>query len=490
MITSLHSNTGRNHGSRDAAKTGIMCGGSRTTAQIHAGGPKAIFDFVIIGAGAAGEAAAFLSLARGASVAIVERDLVGGSCPFFACMPSKTLLHGAAVHALGGHYPWAQASARRDWMIDREGVPYPDDTGHVHRLEEVGATVVRGRARLDGPGRVIVARQDGGEQVVEAREVVVAVGSVSRWPQLEGLEAVEPWTNREATSTRELPRSLLVLGGGPTGVEMAQVFARYGVPVTIVESNQRILTRDHPRNSAAVTAGLARDGVIVLTGRRALRARAGAGGDGAHVVDLDDGSSVAGHRVMLSVGRTFPLADIGLESVGIDPASIVPDGRLRLRAGLWLIGDPAGPELHTHVSHYQGELAVRMALGDPVTPDYRAIPRCTYTDPEVAFVGLSLDGALAAGQDAVEFVADVGTSAKGYVSEADGHVTIVVDRAARVLLGAAIAGPGAGEAIHAAVLAVKTRVPIDVLADTIHAFPTTARVLGLLYIDAARALAS
>ncbi|MFI5254850.1 MAG: dihydrolipoyl dehydrogenase family protein [Candidatus Limnocylindrales bacterium] len=445
---------------------------------------------MVIGAGPAGEAAAFLALARGASVVVVERDLVGGACPFYACMPSKTLLHAAAVHALGGDYPWARASARRDWMISREEGERPDDSGHVHRLEKAGALVVRGRARLDGPGRVQVALANGGEQLLEARNVVVAVGSMSRRPPVEGLEALDPWTNREATSTRELPRSLLVLGGGPTGVELAQVFARYGVPVTIVESNERILVRDHPRNSAAVTAGLIREGVVVRTGHRALRARAGGGSDGAHAVDLDDGSTVEGHRVMLSVGRSIPLAGLGLDTVGVDPDSIVPDGRLRLGDGLWLIGDPAGPELHTHVSHYQGEMAVRMALGDPVTPDYRAVPRCTYTDPEVGFVGLSLEGAIAAGHDATEFVADLATSSKGLVTEAQGHVTIVVDRAARVLLGAAIAGPGASEAIHAAVLAVKTRVPIDVLADTIHAFPTTARVMGLLYIDAARALAS
>ncbi|MGH2407804.1 MAG: dihydrolipoyl dehydrogenase family protein [Candidatus Limnocylindrales bacterium] len=449
-----------------------------------------IVDFAIIGAGPAGEAAAFLALSRGASVVAIERDLVGGACPFYACMPSKTLLHAAAIHRLGDGYPWSRASARRDWMTSREGTERSDDSGHVHRLETAGGIVARGNARLDGPGRVRVRLPEGGEQVIEARNVVVAVGSTSRRPPLEGLDAVRPWTNREATATRELPRSLLVLGGGPTGVEMTQVFARYGVPVTIVESNERILARDHPRNSAAVTAGLARDGVVVRAGRRALRVRAGAGTDGAHVVDLDDGSSEEGHQVMLSVGRSFPLAELGLETVGIDPESIVPDGRLRLGDGLWLIGDPAGPELHTHVSHYQGEMAVRMALGDPVVPDYRAIPRCTYTDPEVGFVGVSLEAALAAGHDAVEFVADLATSSKGLVSEAEGHVTIVVDRAARVLLGAAMAGPGASEAIHTAVLAVKTRTPLDVLADTIYAFPTTARVMGLLYIDAARALAS
>ncbi len=446
------------------------------------------FDFVVIGAGPAGEAAAYLALVRGATVAVVERDLVGGACPFFACMPSKTLLHAAAAHAIGERYPWPRASERRDWMISREGIPYPDDTGHMHRLEAAGGVVVRGTARLDGPGRVRVSLPDGGERELMARDVVLAVGSSSRRPPVEDLETVEPWTNREATSARELPRSLLVLGGGPTGVEMAQVFARYGVPVTIVESNPRIVARDHPRNSAAVQAGLERDGVRVRTGVRALRARAGSGAEGAHVIELDDGSSVEGHRVMLSIGRVFPLADLGLESVGLDPATLTTDGRLRVVDGLWVVGDPAGPEMHTHVSHYQGETAVRMALGDPVTPDYRAIPRCTYTDPEVAFVGLSLEQAQAAGRDAAELVADLGTSAKGLVAEAEGHVTIVVDRGSRTLLGAAMAGPGATEAIHEAVLAVKTRVPIAVLADTIHAFPTTARVMGLLFAEAARAL--
>ena len=292
------------------------------------------FDFVVVGARPAGEAAAYLALARGAAVAVAERDLVGGGCLFFACMPSKTLLHHAAVHAQGGPHDWDRASARRDWMIGREGRDDPDDSGYVHRL----------------------------------RHMVLAVGSTSRRPPIEGLDAVEPWTNREATSTRELPRSLVVLGGGPTGVEMAQIFARYGVPVTIVE------------------------------------------------------------------------------------------------------------------------LAVRMALGDPVRPDYWAIPRCTYTDPKAALVGLTLEGAWAAGHDAAEFAADLGTSAEGLVAEAGGHVTIVLDRASQELLGAAIAGPGASEAIHEAALAIKTRTPIDVLADTIHAFPTTSRVLGLLFADAARTL--
>lgn len=451
------------------------------------------FDFVIVGAGPAGEAAAQLALSRGRSVAIVERWLVGGMCPFWACMPSKTLLHAAYVHALGDRYPWSRASARRDYMINREPPrAVPDDGGHVHELERAGGTVIRGSAHLRGPGRVTVMVTDGGVRELEATDVVLAVGSTSRTPPIDDLAATDPWTNVELTSTRELPRSLLVLGGGPTGVELSQIFARFEVPVTLVESNPRLLARDHPRNSEAVRAGLERDGVTVRTGVRAVRARPGTGREGAHRLELEDGSTVEGHRILVSIGRAFPLAELGLESVGLDPSALQPDGRLRLAPGLWLVGDPAGPELHTHVSHYQGEMAVRMALGDDVRPDYRAIPRCTYTDPEAAFTGLTLEQARSAGHDAVEFVQPIATTAKGYVSETElGHVTIVVDRQARVLLGAAIAGPpGSTEAIHEAVLAVKSATPLAVLADTIHAFPTTARVMGLLFAQADRALSA
>ena len=193
------------------------------------------------------------------------------------------------------------------------------------------------------------------------------------------------------------------------------------------------------------------------------------------------------HR-LLAVGREFPLADLGLEAYDIDAASREPfprDGRLRIDDGLWIIGDPAGPELHTHQAHYQGEMTVRMALGDDVTPDYRALPRATYTDPEAAFVGVSLDQAKAAGIDAFEEVAEFATSTRGYAVEATGgHITIVVDRASRQLVGAAIACPDASAAIHECVLAIQARVTIDVLAETIHAFPSTSRIFNGLFADA------
>lgn len=450
------------------------------------------FDIAVIGAGPGGEAAAFMARERGASVAIVDRRWFGGSCPFIGCVPSKALLHAAARRAGGEPYPWAQASARRDYMVSRSaGAELPDDSGHVGRLDAAGAVAIRGDARLIAPSRIEVTH-DGTTHELRATSVILAVGSVSTIPAIDGLADIPVWTNREATLARELPRSLLVLGGGPTGCELAQVFRRFGVPVTIVHSRDRLMNRDHPRNSAAVRAGLERDGVVVRTGVRAIRARAGAGTDGAHVVDLGDGTTAEGHTILLSVGRTLPTAGLGVESYGLDPSpgAWPRDGRLRIADGLYAIGDAGGPELHTHQAHYQGEIAVRMALGEEVRPDYRALPRATYTDPEAASVGLTLDEAQTAGYDAFECVADFATSAKGYSVEATfGHVTIVVDRTTHELIGAAIAAPDASAAIHEPVLAIKARIPIEVLADTIHAFPSTSRIFNGLFAEARRILA-
>jgi dihydrolipoamide dehydrogenase len=446
------------------------------------------FDFVVIGAGAAGEAAAFLARERGASVAVVDRALFGGSCAFWACIPSKTLLHAASVHALGGDYPWSRAVQRRDYMIDREGPGGPDDSGHVKALDEAGATTIRGDARIAGPGRVVV-RTTGGDRELAARAIVVAVGSNATVPRIDGLDRIKPWTNREATSARELPRSLVVMGGGPTGVEMAQVYARYGVPVTVIHP-RRLNDRDHPRNSDVLRDALRRDGVDVRLGVRATRIDPAGGAGGAHRIELSDGAAVEGHEILLAVGRTVPLDGLGLETVGVaaQDGRVRPDDRLRIAPDVYVAGDTAGPELHTHLAHYQGEMAVRIALGDDVRPDYRAIPRATYTDPETAGVGLRLDQAAERGLDAFEESVDLATTAKGYVSEAGGHATIVVDRRERTLAGTFLAGPGASELIHEATLAIKLHTPLAVLADTIHAFPTFGRVLGTLIVQVHRRL--
>jgi len=450
-------------------------------------------DFAIIGAGPAGEAAANAALARGASVAIIDRLWFGGSCPHIGCVPSKALLHAASRHAANpATYDWARASARRDYMVNRpSGSEEPDDTSHERALRDAGAQTWRGTGRIAERGIVEVVH-DSQVHTIAAKNVVIATGSVSRQPKIPGLEAVPVWTNQQATLVRVLPRSLLVLGGGPTGCELAQVFARFGVPVTIVQSGPRLAPTDHPRNSEAILGALRRDDVEVRLNVRATAAHAGAGVDGAHRIDLSDGTSAEGHAVLLAVGRDVALDDLGLEAYGVDVSGRTPlprDGRLRLAEGLWVIGDPAGPELHTHQAHYQGEMAVRMALGDHVRPDYRALPRATYMDPEAASVGLTLDEARDAGIDAVEFVADFPRTAKGFSVEAElGHVTIIVDRGSRTLVGAAMACPDASAAIHECVLAIRARIDLDVLADTIHAFPSTSRILNGLFNEAALAV--
>lgn len=447
------------------------------------------FDFVVIGAGASGEAAVHYARARGASVAVVDRDLFGGSCPFWACMPSKTLLHAAEVRAHGGDYPWPKASDRRDYMINRETREYPDDGGHVRGLETAGATVVRGTAKLAGLGRVI-ATHDGTTHGLVAKNVIVAVGSVGKVPPIEGLAEAGYWTNVEATSTRTLPRSIVVLGAGPSGVEIAQYFARFDVRTAIVAPRQ-VNPTDHPKSSELIAETLRRSGVDVRTGVRARRVRPKAGPGGEHVIDLSDGSSLSAEIIQLSVGRTSrsALASLGLDTIGVaydggDTLTVGED--LRIADNVYAVGDAVGHELSTHLGHYEGEMAVRIALGDAVRVDFSAIPRVVYTDPEAAAVGLRLDQAQERGIDAFEETAQLATTAKGYIVEADiGHVTIVVDRANKVVVGAFIGGVGAGEAIHQAVLAVKLRTPIDTLAQTVSAFPTTSRVLGGLFSAAA-----
>jgi dihydrolipoamide dehydrogenase len=379
-------------------------------------------------------------------------------------------------------------------MINREHRDYPDDSSHVRSLERAGATVLRGTAKLAGPGRVDVTH-DGKTHELAAKNVIIAVGSVGKVPPIEGLAEAGYWTNVEATSTRTLPRSIVVLGAGPSGVEIAQYFARFDVRTAIVAPRQ-VNPTDHPRSSELLAETLRRSGVDVRTGVRAQRVRPKAGPGGDHVVDLSDGSSVSAEVIQLSVGRTSApaLGSLGLEAIGVaydgaDTLSV--DDTLRVADHVYAVGDVIGHELSTHLGHYEGEMAVRIALGDDLRADFSAIPRVVYTDPEAAAVGLRLDQARERGIDAFEDTIDLPRTSKGYIVEADlGHVTIVVDRANEIVVGAFIGGVGAGEAIHQAVLAIKLRTPIDTLAQTVNAFPTTARELGGRFASAALKLRS
>ena len=450
------------------------------------------FDFIVIGTGAAGESAANAALERGRTVAVVERELVGGSCSFWACIPSKALLHAATEHRRGD-YSWERASARRDYMINRERRDWPDDSGHVKALETAGARLYMGEGRIVGPGLVEVgpgpAWPRAAARRIEAGTIILATGSQPKIPEVEGLAEAEPWTNREATSTRTLPRSVVILGGGPMGVELGEFFALFGVATTLVHAHERLIDKDHRRVSEAAARIMRDDGVDLRLGVRTLRLRAGAGEGGAHVVELSDGKSVQGDRIILALGRVFGLENLGLDRVGVDPGKLKPDGRLRIADGVFLIGDPAGPEMFTHVSHYQGIVAVRMALGEDLVPDYRAIPRAVFVEPELASVGLSLEAAKAAGIDAFEKVADFATSTRGYELEAEfGHLAVVVDRRTETLVGASVVAPDASAAIHETALAIHTRIPVPQLASMMHGFPTTSRVFDGLYAEALKEL--
>ena len=375
-------------------------------------------------------------------------------------------------------------------MISREEIDYPDDGGHVRRMEAAGTRVVKGEARITGPGAVEV-RTDAGVESFSASNVIVAAGSEPFVPPIPGIDDGSYWTSREATSTRDLPSSLVILGGGVVGVEMAQVFVRFGVRVTLVEGGERILSRDHPRTSKAVADQLEEEGLVMRTGVTAQRVRAGGAG---RIVELSDGTTVDGAELLVAVGRRpADLGALGAEEAGAaldERGAPAPDDRMRIADGLFVAGDVAGGLQFTHVADYEGGVAARAAAGRDVRADLSVVPKVTFTDPEAAGVGLTVDEAQERGIDAFEISRDFASTGKGQTIEgARGHLTAVVDRERKRLVGEFAACPGAGELIHEAVLAMKLDAPLSVLADTIHAFPTSARVMGGVYQEAAQQLA-
>lgn len=456
---------------------------------------------IVIGAGAAGEAAGSLGAELESKVAVVERDLVGGLCSFWACMPSKTLLDSASRRALGSDYPWKRASERRDWMISREGIDYPDDTGRVKSLETAGAAVIKGTARITGPGTVEVQNDHRKPETLRARSLILCIGSTPLVPAIDGLEETGYWTSNEGTALRELPSSIVVMGGGPVGVELAQVYGRFGVKTVLVQGGDRILPRDHPRSAEILADQLEAEGVEVLTGVQATRVRPGGAG---RKVELSNGSVIETAQILLAVGRRpGNLRGIGVEEAGgeLDAnGAAEPDHRMRIGDNVFVAGDCAGGLQFTHLADYEGRIAVRSALGQDARADLSAVPKTTFTDPETSSVGLSIDEAWYHGMDAFEVTQDFSKTARGYTIEprrksptailegTSGHVTAVVDRERGLLVGAFAACPGAAEFIHEAVLAIKQRIPVSVLADTIHAFPTGGRVFGNLMADALKRL--
>jgi pyruvate/2-oxoglutarate dehydrogenase complex dihydrolipoamide dehydrogenase (E3) component len=430
------------------------------------------FDVIVLGAGPAGEAAVNGLLRGGANVAMVERELIGGECTNWACIPTKTLLRppevlGESRRAAGVPEPkldFAPLAEYRDYMVSNH-----DDSKRKASYEQQGVTVVKDEGVFDGPGRVRVQGR-----VLEAENVIVATGSDPVIPPLEGLQDSGYWTNREASSLHEIPKSAVVLGGGPVGIELAQFLARFECEVTVVHKPDRLVNREDPHLCSLLAKQLAEDEILVKLGVSGDRVRTD--GD-KRVLTLSSGEEVAGEVLIVAVGRRPRVQGLNLESAGIDPGprGIHVDEHLRAGGGVWAIGDVTGGQMFTHNGKYQGRVAVSNILGKPAKADYRAIPRVVFTNPEIAAVGLTEEAARQQGLDVISAVIELPSSiARPYTYEQNprGTLGVVVDRARRVLVGAWALAPLASEWIHQAVLAIRAEVPLDVLRDTVAQFPS------------------
>jgi pyruvate/2-oxoglutarate dehydrogenase complex dihydrolipoamide dehydrogenase (E3) component len=431
------------------------------------------YDAIIIGMGPGGEACAGRLMTAGRRVAVIEKELIGGECAYWACIPSKTLLRppearGEAARAAGLAAPaldWAGLRDYRDYMIR-----HLDDTAQVSGYEQAGAAVVKGPARLAGPGMV-----EAGGRLLEADHVVIATGSQPVRPDVEGLDAATVWTNREATTVRDIPSRVLLIGGSAVGVELGTFYARMGAAVTIIQRAGTLIDREDPRVGELAARALESDGVTVRAGRTAVRAEQAAAGT---LVTLDDGSRVETDVVILGAGRRPATGGLGLDTAGVRPdarGALGVDERCRAADGLWAVGDVTGVALFTHVAMYQGRVVADNILGRRRAASYQGIPRVVFGDPEIAAVGLSTARARAAGIDVA--AAEVGLAdaiARPWTYERDprGALGLIADRDRRILVGAWAVAPLASEWIHTAALAIRAAIPVDVLLDQVAQFPT------------------
>ena len=442
-------------------------------------------DVVVVGLGPGGESAATQLAKAGLDVVAVDQRLVGGECPYYGCIPSKMVIRAADVLAEGRRIPdfaggstvspeWDPVHAR----IRDEATADWDDQVAVDRLVDAGVTFVRGAAALTGPRAVAV----GGATYTARAGVLLNTGTEPSAPPIEGLADTPFWTNRDALRTAELPGSLIVVGGGAIGAELAQAFSRFGVRVTVLEAGDRILGPEEPESSKLVGEVFAQEGIQVLAG---VTISSVTYADGQFSVEVDD-QTLHADKLLVAAGRRPNLGDIGLDTVGLDPSAraLEVDSRMRAGDGLWAIGDITGKGAFTHMSMYQAAIAVRDILGqDGPEAAYHAVPHVTFTDPEVGSVGMTEKQARDAGLTVRVGTTDLASSTRGWIAKGSGLIKLVEDADRGVLVGATAVGPSGGEVLSMLVTAVHAEIPTDTLRSMIYAYPTFHRAVESALAD-------